>query len=180
MADNHYDPREGIAYAQASRRWATLGILALIVGLLVAVWWFVQSYYGDDGVRITGIVLGLGIVIVAIIGLGVGVMAIATAMAQRHHDNVLSGLVDFQREDDRGEVARTVANGVAGVLKSGNQLDRTVLTMAGRMGQAQAQAIVRGQITDQQRQAQDAQASWYELPSAQFEDDTPAITPPRW
>ena len=54
-----------------------------------------------------------------------------------------------------------------------------MLTMAGRMGQAQAQAIVRGQLTDQQRQAQDAQASWYNLPAVQFEDDTPAITPPR-
>ena len=102
----------------ASRRWATLGILVVVIGLLVALWWFVQSYYGDDGVRVVGIVAGIGLVFVAIIGLGFGVMAIATGLAQRHHDNVLRGLVDFQREDDRGEVARTVANGVAGVLKS--------------------------------------------------------------
>jgi hypothetical protein len=73
-----------------------------------------------------------------------------------------------------------VASGVAGVLKSGNQLDSRVLTLAGRLGQQQAQAMVRGQIADQQRQAQDAQSNWYELP-AQFEDDTPAAAPPqRW
>lgn len=181
MADNYYDPREGIAYAQASRRWASLAILVVVIGGLALVWWFVNSYFGADGVRVVAIVVGIGIVILAIVGLGVGVMAIATALAQRHHDNVLSGLVDFQREDDRGEVARTVASGVAGVLKSGNQLDRTVLTMAGRLGQQQAQAMVRGQLADQQRlaqqQAEQQAQSWYDVP-AQFEDDT--SVPPGW
>jgi hypothetical protein len=176
-----YDPREGIKYAEASKRWASLAILIVVIGLLVLLWWFIDSYYGPDGVRVVGMVIGLGLLVLFVIGVGYGVQAISTSLSQRHHDNVLRGLVAFQREDDRGEVARTVASGMAGVLKSGNQLDRTVLTMAGRLGQQQAQAMVRGQLADQQRLAQqqtEQQAqSWYDVP-AQFEDDT--SLPPGW
>ena len=178
-----YDPREGIKYAEASKRWALLGILVVAIGMLALLWWFVESYYGHDGVRVVGIVIGVLLLVLFVIGVGALVQFIATSLAQRHHDNVLRGLVAFQREDDRGEVARTVASGVAGVLRSGNQLDSRVLTLAGRLGQQQAQAMVRGQIADQQRlgqqQAEQQAQSWYDVP-AQFEDDTPAGMPPGW
>ena len=178
-----YDPQEGIRYAEASKRWASLAILVVVIGLLVLLWWFVDSYFGADGVRVVAIVIGIALLVLFVIGVGYGVQAISTSLSQRHHDNVLRGLVAFQREDDRGEVARTVASGVAGVLRSGNQVDARVLTLAGRLGQQQAQAMVRGQIADQQRLAQqqtEQQAqSWYDVP-AQFEDDTPAGVPPGW
>jgi hypothetical protein len=73
----------------------------------------------------------------------------------------------FQEADDRGEVARTVAGGVAGVLRSDSQLDRKVLDWAGRLGTGQAQAIIAGQLPDKSAQQQD----WYNsVQSAQFEE----------
>lgn len=167
-----YDRTGDIEAARTSRRWATLGLSVLCVIVLVLIWLFVDSYYGADGVRLVGIILGIALLIAAIIGIGVGVMFVASGMTMRHHDNVLGGIVAFQREDDRGEVARTVASGVAGVLRSGNQLDRTVLTMAGRMAQGQTQAMLTAQRQDDRQQLAQAEQDWYQVP-AQF-DETPS------
>ena len=165
MAD--YDPREGMAYAAASRRWAAVAAFLLAVLVLVALWWFVRTYWGDDGVRLVGIILGLFLLAAAIIGIGVGSFAVVYRLTAGHHDNVLNGLVRFQEADDRGEVARTVAGGVAGVLRSDSQLDRKVLDWAGRLGTGQAQAIIAGQLPDKSAQQQD----WYNsVQSAQFEE----------
>jgi hypothetical protein len=165
MAD--YDPREGIAYAAASRRWAAVAIFMLAVLLLVLLWWFVKAYWGDDGVRLVAILLGLFTLAAGIIGLGAGTFAVTYRLTAGHHDNVLNGLVRFQEADDRGEIARTVAGGVAGVLRSDSQLDRKVLDWAGRLGTGQAQAIIAGQLPDKQQ----AQQDWYgSVQSAQFEE----------
>jgi hypothetical protein len=169
MPDN-YNPNEGIKYAEASKRWATLAILLVLIGACYLVYLFVESYYGADGVRIFGIVLGILGLVLIIIGVGTLVQYIAYRMTSDHHDNVLRGLVAFQREDDRGEVARTVASGVAGVMRSGNQLDRTVLQMAGRMAQGQITANSQAQRRDQQQQLTDAEQQFWQV-RPQFEDD---------
>ena len=166
---NNYDRTGDIEASLTSRRWATLGLALLAVLVAVLTWFFIDSYYGADGVRLVGIVLGLAVVIMLIVGLGVGVMFVASGMTMRHHDNVLSGLVAFQREDDRGEVARTVASGVAGVLRSGNQLDSRVLTTANRLAQGQTQALLTAHRQDERQQQTQAEQDWYHVP-AQFDD----------
>lgn len=177
----NYDPREGIKYAEASKRWANLGILLVILGACYLVYLFVRSYYGDDGVRIFGIVLGILGLVLIIVGIGALIQFIAYRMTMRHHETVLDGLVRFQESDDRGEIARTVAGGVAGVLKSGNQLDRTVLTMAGRLAQGQSTAIVQASRRDEQLQAQQAeQQFWAVRPQFDEDDSKPTNVPPGW
>ena len=170
----NYDPREGIKYAEASKRWANLAILIIFLVACYLVYLFVRSYYGDDGVRVFGIVLGILGLVLIIVGIGALVQFIAYRMTMQHHDNVLTGLVQFQEADDRGEIARTVAGGVAGVLKSGNQLDRTVLTMAGRLAQGQTTALLQDRRRDEQQQAQQAeQQFWQVRPQFEEDDNTP-------
>lgn len=168
----NHDRTGDIEASLTSRRWATLGLALLAVLVAVLLWLFIDSYYGADGVRLVGIVLGIAILLVTIIGIGAGVMFVASSMAMRHHDNVLGGLVAFQREDDRGEVARTVASGVAGVLRSGNQLDSRVLTTANRLAMGQTQALLTAHRQDERQQQTQAEQDWYYVP-AQF-DETPA------
>ncbi len=166
------------AQEETDRARSQLGLVLIIILVLVFLWmlyWFVSTYYGDDGVRLVGIVLGIAAVIAAIIGLGVFVMWVSTSLTQRHHNNVLQGLVRFQESDDRGEVARTVASGVAGVMRSGNQVDTRMLAIADRLSRERQQALVQQyeaqrRIEDQQRAEQsdrqwvdsstDGQANW--------------------
>lgn len=178
----NYDPREGIKYAEASKRWANLAILLVLLGACYLVYLFVRDYYGDDGVRIFGVVLGILGLVLIIVGIGALVQFIAYRMTISHHETVLDGLVRFQEADDRGEIARTVAGGVAGVLKSGNQLDRTVLTMAGRLAQGQTTAIVQAQRRDDQQQAQQAEQQFWQVRPQFDEDDAQSQdrTPPGW
>ena len=42
----NYDPREGIKYAEASKRWANLGILIVFLGACYLLYLFVDNYYG--------------------------------------------------------------------------------------------------------------------------------------
>jgi hypothetical protein len=184
MPNSHYDydPREGIKYAEASKRWATLAILLVLLGACYLVYLFVQSYYGDGGVRVFGVILGVMALVLIIVGVGALVQFMAYRMNMQHHDNVLRGLVAFQREDDRGEIARTVASGVAGVLKSGNQLDSRVLTIADRMARGQTTALVQAQRRDERQQQQDAEQQFWQF-QPRFEDDNVSSddrTPPGW
>lgn len=179
MSDNNYDPREGIKYAEASKRWANLGILVVILGGCYLVYLFVRSYYGDDGVRIFGIVLGILGLVLIIVGIGTLVQFVAYRMTMAHHNNVLDGLNRFQESDDRGEVARTVATGVTGVLRSENTLDRQVLSMAGRLAQGQSTAIVQAQRSAQQAQQVDAEQQWYRV-QPQFDEADDDNIPQGW
>ena len=74
--------------------------------------------------------------------------AVFGRQAMQHHDNVLNGLIQFQRADDYGEVARSVANGMSGVMRSGNSLDARVLQIANQIAKQQ-----QTQLTDSQRSA---------------------------
>lgn len=135
-------------------RWAHVALVLAVLGGLALVVWGIDHYFGVDGVRLSAVVAGIALIILFIVGLGVSVMFVASRMAMDHHDNVLRGLVAFQNADDRGEVARTVANGISGAMRSGNSLDRAVLQLAGRMAQGQISAT-----NDAQRQLTDQQAS---------------------
>lgn len=58
---------------------------------------------------------------------------------------MLNGLIQFQRADDYGEVARSVAAGMSGAIRSGNQVDARVLQIANQIAQHQQR-----QLTDSQ------------------------------
>jgi hypothetical protein len=132
---------------RTSQRWATLLIVIVIVAGLTALVGAVDRYFGGDGVRILLIAAGVAAVIGVIYALSIVTAAIYGRMAMQHHDNVLSGLIAFQRADDYGEVARQVAGGITNVMRSGTNLDARVLTVANQIAQQQHR-----QLIDSQRQ----------------------------
>lgn len=180
MRDEYPYVEREMRVAEASKRWAILWIYLAVIGTLGLLWWFVQSYYGDDGVRVLGLVLGVLALVLIVIAVGWLVQATATGMAVRHHNNILTGLVRFQQADDRGEVARTVAAAYGGVLRSGNQVDAQVLRLAGQFGRQQAQALTQAQGAQQRQQAQleasEQERGWWSVP-AQFQEEE---APPGW
>lgn len=132
---------------RTSQRWATLMIVLVIVVGGVALVWAVDRYFGGDGVRILLIAAGVAAVIGAIYLLSIVTAAVYGRMAMQHHDNVLRGIIDFQRADDYGEVARSVATGMGGAIRSGTNLDARVLQIANQIAQQQQR-----QLIDSQRQ----------------------------
>jgi len=159
---NSDDPwvQHEIIALRTSNRWATLGITLLLLLAAAALLWAIDHYFGGDGVRIFLIALGILSIVVVIYALSIGVSAVYGRQAMAHHDNVLSGLIQFQRADDYGEVARQVATGMSGAMRSGNTLDARVLTIANQIAKQQ-----QAQLTDSQRPAQ-TPAGW-----AMIEDD---------
>lgn len=155
--DEHY--RMEIERLRASNRWATLGILLLVVLALAGLLWVIERYFGGDGVRVFLIVAAVFAVVAAIYLMAIGVSAIFGYQAMAHHNNVLRGIIDFQRVDDYGEVARSVAQGISGAVRSGTALDARVLQVANQIARQQAQ------ITDNQRQP--APPSWAMLDDAE-------------
>lgn len=147
-SSEYLDYRADVESARARQRLAWAVILFTLVLGCTLLYVFVSHYYGDDGVRVVGVVLALLALILIVIGLGAGVMFIATSLSQQHHDNVLTGLVRFQAADDRGEIARTMANGYATVVRTGNQLDTRTLTVANQIAR---------QMVEADRRAMDAQ-----------------------
>ncbi len=153
-------------------RWALVALVLALFGGLALIVWGIDHYWGGDGVRVAGVGLAIVALVLFVVGLGRWVQGDAMRMAMDHHDNILRGLIGFQNADDRGEVARTVATGISGALRSGNQLDRTVLTLAGRMAQGQLAAQ-----HDAQRQLVDSQVNggggptWAMHPGAEVEAD---------
>ena len=121
--------------------WAGVAMVVAIAGVGGLLVWFVNAFFGGDGVRLVAIVVGLMVVFGFIAGMGFGMFWAASRLLMRHHDNVLQGLVDFQAADDRGEVVRALAN----AQRTGNQLDGKILTLAGQLGRQQAGAIVGAQ-----------------------------------
>lgn len=144
---NDTDVQHELHALRTSQRWATLMIVLVIIGGGAALVWAVDHYFGAGGVRVLLVAGGFIAVVVLIYAMSIGVSAIYGRQAMAHHDNVLSGLIAFQRADDYGEVARQVAGGITGVMRSGNTLDSRVLTVANQLAKQQTQMLM-----DSQRQ----------------------------
>ena len=151
---------------RASNRWATLGILLLVVLALAALLWAIDHYFGGDGVRVFLIGVAVFAIVAAIYLMAIGVSAVFGRQAMAHHNNVLRGIIDFQRADDYGEVARSVATGISGAVRSGATLDARVLQVANQIARQQ-----QAQIADSQRQ-QPAAPSWAMLDDAEQDAGT--------
>lgn len=133
---------------RATNRWAMLGILLVVVLALAGLVWMIDHYFGGDGVRVFLIGVGIFALVAAIYLMAIGVSAVFGRQAMAHHNNVLRGIIDFQRADDYGEVARSVATGISSAVRSGTALDARVLQVANQIARQQVQ-----QLTDSQPQA---------------------------
>lgn len=137
---------------RTSQRWATLGLTLVVVGALAALVWVVDRYFGGQGVRFLLIAAGIAAIVVGIYVMSIVTSAVYGRLAMQHHDNVLQGLIGFQRADDYGEIARSVASGMSGAIRSGNTLDGRVLQIANQ--------LARHQLADNQQPQQDASRTW--------------------
>jgi len=131
---------------RTSHHWATLGIAVVVLLALAGLGWATDHYFGPPGVRVLLVGAGLLTMLGIIFLMSISVSAVYGRQAQKHHDNVLQGLIAFQRADDYGEVARQVATGMSGAIRSGNQVDARVLQIANQIAQQQQR-----QLTDSQR-----------------------------
>lgn len=171
MEENRSDiyMQHEIAALQTSNRWATLGIIIVVLLALAGLVWAVDHYFGEGGVRVLFVTVGILALLGIIYLMSIGVSAVFGRQAMAHHDNVLQGLIAFQRADDYGEVARSVANGMSGVIRSGNTLDTRLLTLADRMARSQHQLAAADQ---RQAAAADSEAAWYTIPAeAKFDEE---------
>ena len=148
MDDNRNDiyMQHEINALRASHRWATLGIVIVILLALGALGWAVDHYFGAGGVRVMLVAVGLVTLLAILYLMSIGVSAIFGRQAMQHHDNVLQGLIAFQRADDYGEVARQVASGMSGAIRTGNQVEARVLQVANQLS-----SYRQAQLTDSQR-----------------------------
>ena len=152
---------------RTSARWATLGIVLVVILAMVALVWAIDYYFGAQGVRVFLIAIGVLAIVLFIYVLSLGVSAIYGRQAMAHHNNVLRGIVDFQRADDYGEVARQVANGMGGAIRSGTNLDARVLQLANRIAQQQQRQLIDAQRNQQSSPAQ----SWATVEDGDDTDD---------
>ena len=173
---SNYDPRADLKYAEASKRWAALAILLVAVGIVVGLWFFVQTYYGDDGVRLLGVVLGILGIVLIIIGIGFAINAITAGLFMRLYLGVLNGLVRHEEADDRGEIARSLV----GVAKVSKQMERDVLRSGLQLGRQYGNAIVQAQRGDDRRAAMQQRADEIDAfyaANPQFDDSDTDIRP---
>jgi hypothetical protein len=151
-----YDRRE-IARAQASAQWAStirLFLLLAAAGGLIWVLWFAFGLtglqFGLIALFVTAVVVGVWLLMLSTHG------RVADVMTQ-----TTENLVNFQRADDQGEVARAAI----AALGKGTQLDGRVLQVAGMIGTAKAKGEIAAyqakqtiQAERQQRMQQERQA----------------------
>lgn len=173
MSNHQHDIQHEIVALQTSNRWATLGIVVVCILAAALLTWAIDNYFGADGVRIFLIAVGIAAIVLLIYLLSIGVSAVYGRQAMAHHNNILDGLVAFQRADDAGEVARSVANSMGGALRSGNTLDGRIVTLANQLARQQTQALLSAERGNQRQLTADAERDWYNVGGAQF-DDVPA------
>jgi hypothetical protein len=132
-------------------------LIALILLILVLIVGTCAYFWGELGAKIAFITLGAVLLILLSWAI---VMASINRVSYIYRD-AAETIVNFQAADDRGEVMRHLATAV----KSGNQLDRTVLSLAGRMANGQAKALVDGQRRQSTQDEQDTvDAQWWNAP----------------
>lgn len=147
MDDNRNDiyMQHEINALRTSHRWATLGIIIVVLLALAGLGWAVDHYFGEGGVRVLLVAVGLVTLLAVFYVMSIGASAIFGRQAMQHHDNVLQGLIAFQRADDYGEVARQVASGMSGAMRTGNQVDAQVLRVANQIARQQVAQLADGQ-----------------------------------
>lgn len=106
-------------------RWST--VTMVIICIVVTVSMFAGSWYfwGADGAKTALIIIGG-----ALLWLMNRAMQLDTVRTVSGiYRDAVGLLVDFQAADDRGEVARAAVN----LIRTGNQLDGRVMTLAGNL-----------------------------------------------
>jgi len=138
-----------ISALRTANLWAKVALMLLGLIGMGALVWVIDHYFGAPGVRVFLVAAGVIGLVMLIYIMSIGVSAVFGRQAMAHHDAVLQGLIAFQRADDYGEVARSVATGMSGAIRSGNQIDARVLQIANQIARQQS-----AQLADSQRQQQ--------------------------
>lgn len=136
-----------------------IGLILFAITGIFGLCWYV---WGRDGIKVALYLFG-----------GTGllffgwfiVMGSINSVSNIYRDAAMT-IVEFQAADDRGEVMRHMAT----MVKSGNQLDKTVLSLAGNLAKGQARALTDSHHAQQQQAQQQAiETEWWNVPS--FEVD---------
>lgn len=138
-----------------------IALLFVMLGVLVGA---CAYFWGALGAKICLIALGC----IALVLLAWFIVMASINRVSYIYRDAAQTIVDFQMADDRGEVMRHLAT----VVKSGSQLDKSVLALAGRMAQGQARAIVQNErqqiaMNEQQQRRSDQDAidsQWWTTP----------------
>jgi uncharacterized SAM-binding protein YcdF (DUF218 family) len=128
-----YDRRE-IARAQASAQWASTIRLFLLLAAAAGLIWVLWFAFGLTGLQ-------FGLIALFVIAVIVGVWLLMLSTHGRVADvmtQTTENLVNFQRADDQGEVARAAI----AALGKGTQLDGRVLQVASMIGTAKAKGEI--------------------------------------
>lgn len=130
-------------------------LLIITVCAFIALCWY---FFGPIGGKIA---LGGLVAILVFLSGWLVVMSSINAISNVYRD-AMNTIVEFQAADDRGEAMRHLAN----VVKSGNQLDKSVLSLAGNLAKGQARALVDHRSAQMQAQEQQSiESEWWNVPS---------------
>lgn len=136
-------------------------LLLLAVGAFIGLAWY---FFGQ-----TGGIVAFFVVAILSVGLVIWLMVIGSVnVASNIQRDTAHMLVDFQSADDRGEVMRHMAN----MMKSGNQLDKSVLSLAGNLAKGQAKALTDSHYNEQRMLEQSQEnEEWWNVPDFEVIND---------
>lgn len=142
-------------------------ILSMAALLLFAVGAFIGlAWYFFDR---TGGMIAFFVIVVLTIGLIIWLMVMGSINSVSNiYRDAANTFVDFQSADDRGEVMRHMAS----MMKTGNQLDKSVLLLAGNLAKGQAKALTDSHYNEQ-RMLEDQQMTeqWWNVPEFEAIND---------
>lgn len=139
-------------------RWPTIAmtiICIVVAGAMFAGAWY---FWDETGAQIALVVIALLLIWFINHAMNMSTVRMVSGI-YRDATNIL---VDFQAADDRGEIARTAVN----LIRTGNQLDGRVMTLAGNLAKQQTRALLTA--NQQPAQSDTDDDDYWTVP--QFED----------
>lgn len=134
-------------------------LLLFAVGAFIGLAWY---FFGQ-----TGGMIAFFVIVVLAIGLIIWLMVMGSINSVSNiYRDAANTIVEFQSADDRGEVMRHMAS----MMKAGNQLDKSVLSLAGNLAKGQAKALTDSHYNEQ-RLLEDQQMTeqWWNVPEFEVE-----------
>lgn len=132
-------------------------VALVVVGFVVLVSSWIESRFGP--VWVVAVWAALGLCVAMFVGV------LIAGMVQRW---TLTGIVDFQAADDRGEIARTQM--LREMLRGTNQYERDLRRLAGPIAKQQALAMQERLAFQAERKQNDTDDSWYQLSDGGSDD----------
>ena len=136
-------------------------LLLFAVGAFIGLAWY---FFGQ-----TGGMVAFFVIVVLTIGLIIWLMVMGSINSVSNiYRDAANTIVDFQSADDRGEVMRHMAT----MMKAGNQLDKSVLSLAGNLAKGQAKALTDSHYNEQRLLEQnEVNDQWWNVPEFEGVND---------